>query len=111
MRILGREGTLVVLLLLVCELAEISVVVIVVDLASLGRLTVVDRGLDHGLDDAHAGYNALDGHELIDQVSLESARRDVVPAEVAVEVHIVLLDFSREGHVVGAGGRLLIHAL
>jgi hypothetical protein len=55
-----------VLLLLVGELAEISVVVIVVDLASLGRLTVVDRGLDHGLDDAHAGYNTLDGHELID---------------------------------------------
>lgn len=96
-------------------------VVVVLDDATLSRLAVVDRCLDSRPDYAHLGDDAVDSHELIDQVSLESARRDMIAPKVAIEIDIVdlgllgELNVSSHGHFLRVAtltsSRIVLHAL
>ena len=102
--ILSRDGVAALLIVLcINELAQISVIIIVQDLAFLCGLTVMYRRLDHRLDNAHAGYDSLNGDQLVDKVCPQAAWRNVIPAEVSIKIDIVLFNFCGECFVVCLG--------
>jgi hypothetical protein len=93
------------------QVSKISVVVVVENLTFFGCLAEVDRCLDHRLNNAHAGDNALNRNQLVDQTGSKAARRDVVTSKVSVEVDVVLLDLGWERLVVGLCSGLFVTSL
>ena len=82
------------------------------DLTLLGRLAVVNRGLNHGLDESHASDDATDRDQMVDKVGLETAWGHVIAPKIAFEVNVEALRLRGEGLVVSVGSLLFgVHAL
>jgi hypothetical protein len=88
-------------------LGQIILVIIVLDNTLFGSLAVMDRCLDLWLHKGHSSDNSLDLNELVDKICLETARRNVILSEVALETHIVSLYLLRELRVTGGSTCLL----
>lgn len=69
---------LVMALSVLSQLRQVGVISVVLNHALLGHFTVMDRSLDLGSDNSHAGHDALHGDHLVDKVGLQATRRDVV---------------------------------
>lgn len=86
--------------LITAHLSEVSVIIVVADLSLFGGIAVVNRCLDHGLDETHACDNTTDRYQLVDQSRFEPAWSHVIAPKISLEVDVESLCFGGEGTVV-----------
>ena len=109
--VLDREGLTSIsrfVLRFGAHLSQICVVVVVADFTFLSGLAVVNRSLDHGLDETHASHDTTHLYELVDELSFEASRSDMIAPKVALEVDVVSLSFGWEGSIICSGCLLLV---
>ena len=90
------------------HLRQVRIVIVVANFALLSGFTVVNRGLNHRLDEAHARHDAPHRDELVDELSLEPAGSNMIAPKVALEIDIVAPGFRRERFVIRGGCLLLV---
>jgi hypothetical protein len=70
-------------------LSQVVRIVIVLDTALLGGLTVMHRSLNSWSHHGHSGDDTLNLHVLIDKVGFEASWGHVIFTEITFEVHVV----------------------